>query len=128
MSDLRPIATSSAPAAIGPYSQAVAAGGWLYCSGQVGIDPATGELVEGGLEAETERVMTNLAAVLEEAGGDLSRIVRCTVFLTDLVNFAAMNAIYERRFEGHRPARVTVEVSALPKGAIVEIDAVAYLG
>ena len=121
------IRTEQAPQAIGPYSQAIRAGDLLFLSGQVGLDPATGALVEGGLEAETTRALQNLEAVLRAAGAGLDRVVRTTVFLIDLGDFAAMNAIYARAFGDNRPARSTVQVSALPRGARVEIDAIAML-
>jgi len=121
------IRTDRAPQAIGPYSQAIRAGGLLFLSGQVGLDPATGALVEGGLEAETTRALQNLEAVLRAAGAGLDRVVRTTVFLVDLGDFATMNAIYARAFGETRPARSTVQVSALPRGARVEIDAIAVL-
>jgi len=121
------IRTDRAPQAIGPYSQAIRAGDLLFLSGQVGLDPATGALVEGGLEAETTRALQNLEAVLRAAGAGLDRVVRTTVFLVDLGDFATMNAIYARAFGETRPARSTVQVSALPRGARVEIDAIAVL-
>ena len=119
------IRTDNAPQAIGPYSQAIRAGDLLFLSGQVGLDPKTGALVEGGLEAETTRALENLAAVLEAAGAGLHRVVKTTVFLIDLGDFQAMNAIYARAFGDTRPARSTVQVSALPRGARIEIDAIA---
>jgi reactive intermediate/imine deaminase len=119
-----PIHTSRAPAAIGPYSQAIRAAGWVWASGQIGTDPATGALVEGGVEVEARRALENLAAVVEAAGTALERAVRCTVYLTDLDDFATVNAVYAEFFDGAPPARVCVEVSALPRGARVEIDAV----
>jgi len=121
------IRTEQAPQAIGPYSQAIRAGDLLFLSGQVGLDPVTGAMVEGGLEAETTRALQNLEAVLRAAGAGLDRVVRTTVFLVDLGEFAAMNAIYARAFGENRPARSTVQVSALPRGARVEIDAIAVL-
>ena len=121
------IRTDRAPQAIGPYSQAIRAGGLLFLSGQVGLDPATGALVEGGLEVETTRALQNLEAVLRAAGAGLDRVVRTTVFLVDLGDFATMNAIYARAFGETRPARSTVQVSALPRSARVEIDAIAVL-
>ncbi|HZN02707.1 MAG TPA: RidA family protein [Candidatus Polarisedimenticolia bacterium] len=121
------IRTDRAPQAIGPYSQAIRAGDLVFLSGQVGLDPATGALVEGGLEAETTRALQNLEAVLRAAGAGLDRVVRTTVFLVDLGDFATMNAIYARAFGETRPARSTVQVSALPRGARVEIDAIAVL-
>lgn len=124
---LAPVSTDAAPAAIGPYSQAVVAGGVVYCSGQIGLDPATGELVSGGVEAEAERVLTNLAAVLEAAGADFSRVTKATIYLADMADFAAVNEIYARHLGEARPARATVAVASLPKGARIEIDAVAIL-
>lgn len=121
------IRTEQAPQAIGPYSQAIRTGDLLFLSGQVGLDPVTGAMVEGGLEAETTRALQNLEAVLRAAGAGLDRVVRTTVFLVDLGEFAAMNAIYARAFGENRPARSTVQVSALPRGARVEIDAIAVL-
>lgn len=121
------IRTDRAPQAIGPYSQAIRAGDLLFLSGQVGLDPATGALVEGGLEAETIRALQNLEAVLKAAGAGLDRVVKTTVFLIDLGDFQAMNAIYARAFGDTRPARSTVQVSALPRNARVEIDAIAIL-
>ncbi len=121
------IATPAAPAAIGPYSQAVAvsAGRLVFLSGQIPLDPATGQLVEGDIAAQTERVMVNLAAVLERAGASFEHVVRCTIFLVDLNDFAKVNEVYGRRFPSAPPARATVQVSALPRGARVEIDAIA---
>jgi 2-iminobutanoate/2-iminopropanoate deaminase len=120
------IRSGGAPAPVGPYSQAVALGDWVFASGQIPLDPATGELVGGGIEAETERAIENLAAVLEAAGSSLARVVRTTVYLTDLALFARMNAVYARRFTGRPlPARSTIQAAALPRGAAVEIDAIA---
>lgn len=119
------LATEGAPKAIGPYSQAVAEGGFVYCSGQIPLDPATGELVSGGIEASTERVLDNMEAVLKSAGLSFQDVVKTTVFLVKSEDFPAMNAIYARRFGDHRPARSTVIVAALPKGAPVEIDVIA---
>src|SRR5689334_20500053 len=121
------VTTESAPKAIGPYSQAVSAGGFLFASGQIPLDPATGELVGGGIEASTERIFRNLEAVLTAAGLDFSDVVKTTVYLTRPDDFAAMNGVYARRFGEHRPARSTVMVASLPKGAPVEIDVVAKL-
>ena len=123
----RTISTDKAPKAIGPYSQGIAASGFLFLSGQVPLDPRTGDLVQGTVREEVTRVMENLKAVLEAAGSGLDRVVRTTVFLTDLKDFAAMNEVYARYFGAHRPARSTVQVAALPKGARVEIDAIAAL-
>ena len=122
---MRFIATESAPKAIGPYSQAVVEGGFLYASGQIPLDPATGELVSGGLEASVERIFDNLEAVLNAAGLGLPDVVKTTVFLVRAEDFPPMNVIYARRFGDHRPARSTVIVAALPKGAPVEVDLVA---
>jgi 2-iminobutanoate/2-iminopropanoate deaminase len=121
------IATEGAPAAIGPYSQAIAHGGVLYASGQIGLDPATGVLVEGGIEAETRRALENLAAVLEAAGAGLHSVLKTTVYLADLNDYAAMNAIYAELFGETRPARAAVEVARLPRDARVEIDCVAAI-
>ncbi len=119
------IATPDAPAAIGPYSQAVEAGGVVYCSGQIGLDPATGQLVAGGTAAEAERVLENLRAVLAAAGLGFEHVVRVTIYLTDLADFATVNDLYGRYVREPHPARATVGVAALPKGARVEIDAIA---
>jgi 2-iminobutanoate/2-iminopropanoate deaminase len=124
---MKPIATEGAPRAIGPYSQAISDGGYLFASGQVPLDPATGELVSGGFEAGVERVFDNLEAVLAAGGVSLQDVVKTTVYLLRMSDFAAMNAIYARRFGNHRPARSTVAVAELPKGAAVEIDVVARL-
>ena len=128
--DLRPIQTDAAPAPVGPYNQAVLAAGVLYCSGQIALDPNTGLLVgNGDVEAETRQVLTNLLAVLNAAGAVPGQVVRTTVFLTDLADFARVNAIYTEVFgSGVSPARACVQVAALPKGAKVEIDAIAVLG
>lgn len=125
MEQLQVVKTEQAPAAIGPYSQAIAVGNMVYTAGQVALDPVTMTLHTGGIEAETERVMQNLRAILHQAGTSLNHVVKTTVFLADMADFAAMNAVYERHFEGHKPARSTVAVSGLPKGARVEIEAVA---
>ncbi len=121
------VATPDAPRAIGPYSQATRANGFLFTAGQVGFDPATGELVDGGIAEQTARVLDNLGAILASAGLDLSNVVKTTVFLVDMGAFGAMNEVYARAFGSHRPARSTVAVAALPRGAQVEIDAVAVL-
>ena len=121
------IATAGAPQAIGPYSQAVSEGGFVFASGQIPLDPATGALVAGGLEASVERVFDNLEAVLKEAGVSLEDVVKTTVYLLRMSDFGEMNAVYARRFGNHRPARSTVAVAALPKDAAVEIDVVARL-
>jgi 2-iminobutanoate/2-iminopropanoate deaminase len=121
------IATTDAPQAIGPYAQAVSAGPWLFCSGQIGLDPATGHLVTGGVEAEAERVLENLRAVLAAADTTLDQIVRTTIYLVDLSDFGRVNEIYARYFRPPFPARATVGVAALPRGARVEIDAIVVI-
>ncbi len=123
--DLRSVSTDKAPKAIGPYSQAIAAGDLIFCAGQVALDPATGELVSGDIRLQTARVLDNLAAVLDAAGSGLDRVVKCTVFLADFAEFAAMNEVYGQRFGQHRPARSTVGTSALPRGARIEIECIA---
>lgn len=120
----RAVATTAAPAAIGPYSQAIVSGDLVFCSGQVGLDPATGDLV-GGVEAQAERAMKNLAAVLDAAGCTFDDVVKTTIFLADIADFGAVNAIYARYLPDPPPARSTVGVGALPKGALVEIDMIA---
>jgi 2-iminobutanoate/2-iminopropanoate deaminase len=119
------IATKDAPGAIGPYSQAVRAGGLVFLSGQIPLDPATGKLVEGDVAAQTRRVMENLRAVLAAAGRGFGDVVRTTIFLADLGHFATVNEVYGSYFEAPFPARATVQVAALPRGALVEIDAIA---
>jgi 2-iminobutanoate/2-iminopropanoate deaminase len=116
-----------APQAIGPYSQSVEVDGWLYTSGQVGIDPATGELVPGGFEAQARQVLKNLREVLASAGCTFANVVKTTVYITDLKDFQTLNTLYAEAMGGHRPARSTVQVAALPKSALVEIDLVARL-
>lgn len=123
---MKTIHSPLAPGAIGPYSQAIQAGGFLYTSGQIALDPASGALVDGGVEAQTEQAIANLKAILEEAGAGLDQVVKTTCFLRHMEDFAAFNAVYEKYFTG-KPARSCVEVSALPKGALVEIEAVACL-
>lgn len=127
MSDISFIETDQAPGAIGPYSQAVAVDGWIFCSGQIPIDPATGDLVGGDIAAQTDQVLKNVAAVLAAAGGGLSHVVKTTVFLADMGDFAAMNEVYARHFGDHRPARAAVAVRTLPKNVSVEIEAIARL-
>jgi 2-iminobutanoate/2-iminopropanoate deaminase len=122
------VKTGKAPAAIGPYSQAVRSGGFLFCSGQIPLDPATGKMVEGEIEAQTERVLKNLEAVLEAGGASLAGVVKTTVYLADLSDFPAMNAVYGRFFPENPPARATVQVAKLPAGALVEIEAIAKTG
>ena len=124
----RAVSTTGAPAAIGPYSQAIANDGLLFTAGQAALDPATGSLVEGGIEAETERVMANLTAVLDAGGCTWADVVKTTIFLIEMADFAAVNAIYGRFVGDPPPARSTVAVAALPKGARVEIEAIARLG
>jgi 2-iminobutanoate/2-iminopropanoate deaminase len=119
-----PVSTSAAPSAIGPYSQGVVAGGFVFCSGQIGLDPATGEMVAADVAGQARQTLANLRAVLEASGSGLSSVVRCTVFLTSLDDFAVVNAVYAEMFGDHRPARVTVQVSRLPRDAKVEIDAI----
>jgi reactive intermediate/imine deaminase len=118
------IQTPKAPKAIGPYSQAIAAGGTVYLSGQIGLDPATGELVQGGVEAEARRVFTNLAAVAEAAGAKLAAAVKVTIYLVDFGHFAAVNKIMQEFFSEPYPARVTIAAAALPRGAAIEVDCI----
>jgi len=119
------VATEAAPKAIGPYSQAVRANGLLYTSGQIALDPKTGNLVEGDFTAQARRVFENLKAVLKEAHSDFSKVIKATVYLTDLGNFQTLNAIYAEYFGTHKPARTTVGVASLPRGAALEIDLIA---
>jgi 2-iminobutanoate/2-iminopropanoate deaminase len=119
------ISTTEAPLAVGPYSQAIAAGQFLFCSGQIPLEPETGILIEGGIPRQTERVLQNIAAVLRAYGLEMEHVVKTTVFLTDLGNFAEMNAEYSKFFPSDPPARSTIQVAALPKGANVEIEAIA---
>jgi 2-iminobutanoate/2-iminopropanoate deaminase len=119
------VSTPDAPQAIGPYSQAIKAGGFVFTAGQVAIDPVTGQVVPGEVSAQTERVMKNLAAILQAAGSGLEKVVRCTVFLRNMNDFAAMNEVYGRYFASVPPARSTVEVARLPKDVLVEIDVIA---
>jgi reactive intermediate/imine deaminase len=123
-----PIHTDHAPAAIGPYSQAVRSGDTVYFSGQIALDPASGEVIEGGIEAQARRAFDNLRAVAEAAGGTMGDIVRVGLYLTDLSQFAAVNAVMAEYFDAPYPARSTIEVSALPKGVAFEVDAVMVLG
>ena len=122
-----PIATPSAPAAIGPYSQAVVAGGLLFVSGQIPLDPETGELVDGNIETQTRRVLENVRAIIVAAGADMDRVVKTTIFLADMNDFTAINGVYAEYFKGTLPARATVQVAGLPKGVPVEIEAVVLL-
>jgi 2-iminobutanoate/2-iminopropanoate deaminase len=125
MNDLEYVRTDKAPAALGPYSQAVVADGWVFCAGQIPLVPETGQLVAGGISEQTERVLSNLAAVLAAAGSTLGEVLKTTVFLADFGDFAAMNEVYARHFGERRPARSTVEVAALPGGCLLEIECVA---
>lgn len=118
------ISTDKAPAAIGPYSQAVKAGGFMFLSGQIPLDPATMEVVPGCVSCQTEQVLKNIQALLESQGQSLADVVKTTVFITDMGNFAAVNEVYGKFFSGKAPARSCVEVSALPKGVLVEIEAI----
>lgn len=122
---MKAVNSLSAPAAIGPYSQAIDAGDFVFLSGQVPIDPKTGELVSGDISAQTDRVLDNLAAVLEAAGCSFGNVVKTTIYLVDLNDFQAVNMTYAKRFTDAPPARATIQVAALPKGARVEIDAIA---
>lgn len=121
------ITSEQAPRAIGPYSQAVKAGSFVFCSGQIPIDPATGELVDGGIEAQTAQVIKNLSAVLTAAGATWDDVVKTTIYLTNLADFAVVNQVYGAAVGSVPPARATVQVAALPKGAAVEIEAVAHI-
>ena len=120
-----PVESNEAPKAIGPYSQGIKAGGFVFVSGQVALDPATGALVGSDVAAQTERVLQNLQAVVEAAGSDLDRVVKTTVYLRSMADFAAMNEVYKRYFKSEPPARATVAVAGLPKDALVEIDVIA---
>jgi len=122
------VSTDQAPAAIGPYSQAVVAGDFLFTAGQIALDPATMEMVGSDVTAQTERAFQNLGAVLTAAGCDFSNVVKTTVYLADMADFAAMNEVYAKYFGDHRPARAAVQAAGLPKGGLVEIDAVAFKG
>jgi 2-iminobutanoate/2-iminopropanoate deaminase len=122
------VSSRKAPGAIGPYSQAVKEGGIIYCSGQIPLDPATGKIVEGGIGEQTARVLENLAAVLAEGGSSLGQVLKTTVYMVDLAEFPAMNAIYGKYFPASSPARATVQVAGLPMGVRVEIDAIASTG
>lgn len=121
------VATDKAPAAVGPYSQGIRVGKFLFTAGQLGVDPATGKLVEGGIEAQTRQALTNLSAVLEAAGTSLAHVIKATVFLKDIQDFQAMNGVYAQFFPADPPARSAVQVAALPLGGMVEIEAVAVI-
>jgi 2-iminobutanoate/2-iminopropanoate deaminase len=125
MSELQPVQTSGAPAAIGPYSQAIVHGGLVFTAGQIPLDPETGEMVEGDIAVQTERVLNNLQAVLRAAGASLATVIKTTVFLRDMDDFAAMNEVYGRAFGDHRPARSAVQAARLPRDARIEIEVVA---
>lgn len=128
MSDLHRVHTDHAPAAIGPYSQAIVVDGWVFCSGQIPLDPGTGELLKGTVAEQTELVLANLRSVLEAAGSSMNHVVKTTVFLSDMNTFAEMNEVYARHFGEHRPARAAVQAGALPKFCDVEIECVARVG
>lgn len=121
------VSTEKAPGAIGPYSQAIKTAGFLFCSGQIPIDPATGEFVPGGVAEQTDQVFKNLIAVLEAGGAGLDGVVKTTVFLADMADFAAMNDVYAKYFDSNKPARATVQAAGLPRGAMVEIDCIAVV-
>ncbi len=121
------VQTDTAPTPVGPYSQAVSCGGFVFCSGQIALEPGTGVLVDRDVESETARVMENLQAVLEAAGSSLSKVVKTTIFLRDINDFARVNEIYGSFFDTHPPARSTIQVAALPKGVRVEIECIAAL-
>lgn len=122
------ISAPSAPAAIGPYSHAIEAGPFVYCSGQTPIDPATGQLAVGDIEVQTKQVFANITAVLAAAGCTLQHVVKSTVYLKDMGDFAKMNAVYEAAFAGHKPARTTIQAAKLPRDCIVEIEVIAHKG
>ncbi len=125
MNELKRVHTDRAPAAIGPYSQAIVVDGWIFCSGQIPLVPETGEVLTGSIEEQTDRALTNLAHVLSEAGSSLQHVVKTTVFLSDMGDFAAMNEVYAKHFGDHRPARAAVQAAALPKACDIEIECVA---
>lgn len=124
---LETIQSNAAPAAIGPYSQAIKVGNLLFCSGQIALDPKSGQMVGANAAEQAEQVLKNLAAVLAAAGGSLSNVARTTIFLASMADFAAVNEVYGRHFGAHKPARATVAVKELPKGGLVEIDCIASL-
>ena len=125
MAQIAAVHTDDAPGALGPYSQAIVTDGWIFASGQIAIDPATGSLVEGDVRVQSEQVLRNLKAVLQAAGGGLQTVVKTTVYLSDMSLFADMNAVYAKHFGDHRPARATVAAGGLPRGVDVEIEVVA---
>jgi 2-iminobutanoate/2-iminopropanoate deaminase len=124
---LQTVSTDKAPKALGPYSQAIKTPGFIFCSGQIPLDPATGQLVDGSIGDQTRRVLTNLSNVLSSAGSDLSKVVKTTVFLKDMKDFEEMNAVYGEFFADQKPARSTIQVAGLPKNANVEIEAIALV-
>ena len=124
---MKRIQTDAAPAAVGPYSQAIVAGGLAYCSGQIALHPETGTLIEGDAAEQTRQILSNLDAVLQAAGSSLQHVIRATIFLTNMDDFSAVNTVYAEAFGDHRPARACVEVSRLPKDVSVEIDAIAMV-
>ncbi len=128
MTELKRVQTDGAPAAIGPYSQAIVTGGFVFTAGQIALDPKTGEIVTGGIEAQATQVLENLSAVLEASGSGLKHVVKTTIYLADMNDFAAVNQVYAGFFQQPFPARSTVQAAALPKGARVEIDAIARVG
>ncbi len=128
MTELKRVQTDGAPAAIGPYSQAIVTGGFVFTAGQIALDPETGEMVTGGIEAQAKQVLENLSAVLEASGSGLKHVVKTTIYLADMNDFAAVNQVYAGFFQQPFPARSTVQAAALPKGARVEIDAIARVG
>lgn len=125
---LKKVHTDHAPAAVGPYSQAMIAGDFMYVSGQIPVDPASGKIVEGGIEAQTKQCLENAMAILKEAGVDYTKVVKTTVFMKDMNDFAAMNAVYAEYFTDHKPARAAVEVARLPLDVQVEIQMFVYVG
>ena len=128
MTPLKPVATTHAPGAIGPYSQAIQAGDFLFLSGQIGLNPSTGQVVDGGIAEQTHQVLKNLGAVLNEAGVSYDRVVKTTVYLVDMTEFGDMNEVYGTYFKPPAPARATIQAAALPRAVRVEIDVVAFLG
>jgi 2-iminobutanoate/2-iminopropanoate deaminase len=122
------VETGGAPAALGPYSQGIKAGSFVFAAGQLGLDPASGNLVDGGVAEQTDRALRNVTAILDAAGASLERVVKTTVFLAEMDDFAAMNEVYARHFSAPFPARSTVAVKTLPKGALVEVEAIAVAG
>jgi 2-iminobutanoate/2-iminopropanoate deaminase len=121
------ITTDKAPAPVGPYSQAIAHGGMLFCSGQIPLDPTTGEMIGKTAAEQAEQVLKNMAAVLKAGGSSMNQVIKTTIFLQNINDFTAVNAVYEKAFDGHKPARSTVEVAKLPKSALVEIECVAAI-